>query len=151
MSAKPKIYIQDLNINMNNVEIKEAQRRRGKASRRRGHSYETKIVKELKKITGDEEICTSRSESKRLDDKKIDIADPNGVLPFYCQMKATQATPQIKKLNEEVGLKDKPLVIFWNAQEAKDKKQVSVGEYCIVAKKLCYEMLKAQYVSQSTN
>ena len=46
MSAKPKIYIQDLNINMNNVEIKEAQRRRGKASRRRGHSYETKIVKE---------------------------------------------------------------------------------------------------------
>ena len=136
---------------MNNVEIKEAQRRRGKASRRRGHPYETKIVKELKKINGDEEICTSRSESKRLDDKKIDIADPNGVLPFYCQMKATQATPQIKKLNEEVGLKDKPLVIFWNAQEAKDKKQVSVGEYCIVPKKLFYEMLKAQYVSQSNN
>ena len=50
---------------MNNVEIKEVQRIRGKASRRRGHSYETKIVKELKKITGDEEICTSRSESKR--------------------------------------------------------------------------------------
>ena len=66
-------------------------------------------------------------------------------------MKATQATPQIKKLNEEVGLKDKPLVIFWNAQEAKDKKQVSVGEYCIVPKKLFYEMLKAQYVSQSNN
>lgn len=117
----------------------------GSRNRRRGHSYETKIVKELKEITGDESLCTSRSESKNLDDKKIDIADPNNILPFYCQMKATQATPQIKKLNDEVGLKDKPLVIFWNAQEAKDKKQVSVGEYCIVPKKLFYSLLKEYY------
>lgn len=119
----------------------------GSRNRRRGQKYEVKIVKELKEITGDEELCTSRSESKKLDDKKIDIADPNNVLPFYCQMKSTQATPQIKKLNEEVGLKDKPLVIFWNAQEAKDKKQVSVGEYCIVPKKLFYDILKEYYVS----
>lgn len=120
----------------------------GSRNRRRGQKYEVKIVKELKEITGDEELCTSRSESKKLDDKKIDIADPNNVLPFYCQMKSTQATPQIKKLNEEVGLKDKPLVIFWNAQEAKDKKQVSVGEYCIVPKKLFYDILKEYYVSK---
>lgn len=119
----------------------------GSRNRRRGYKYECKIVKELKEITGDEELCTSRSESKKLDDKKIDIADPNNILPFYCQMKSTQATPQIKKLNEEVGLKDKPLVIFWNAQEAKDKKQVSVGEYCIVPKKLFYDILKEYYVS----
>ena len=66
-------------------------------------------------------------------------------------MKSTQATPQIKKLNEEVGLKDKPLVIFWNAQEAKDKKQISVGEYCIVPKKLFYDILKEYYVSQTIN
>ena len=117
----------------------------GKLSRKRGHSYETKIVRELKNITGDEELCTSRSESKRLDDKKIDIADPNNILPFYCQMKATQATPQIKKLNDEVGLKDKPLVIFWNAQEMRDKKQVSVGEYCILSKQLLYTFLKKWY------
>lgn len=117
----------------------------GSKNRRRGHSYETKIVRELKNITGDEELCTSRSESKRLDDKKIDIADPNNILPFYCQMKATQATPQIKKLNDEVGLKDKPLVIFWNAQEMRDKKQVSVGEYCILSKQLLYTFLKKWY------
>ena len=123
----------------------------GSRNRRRGQKYEVKIVKELKEITGDEELCTSRSESKKLDDKKIDIADPNNVLPFYCQMKSTQATPQIKKLNEEVGLKDKPLVIFWNAQEAKDKKQISVGEYCIVPKKLFYDILKEYYVSQTIN
>ena len=117
----------------------------GKRNRRRGHNYECKIVKELKEITGDDALCTSRSESKRLDDMKIDIADPNNILPFYCQMKATQATPQIKKLNDEVGLKDKPLVIFWNAQEMRDKKQVSVGEYCILSKQLLYTFLKKWY------
>lgn len=123
----------------------------GSRNRRRGFSYECKVVKELKEITGDEELCTSRSESKKLDDKKIDIADPNNILPFYCQMKATQATPQIKKLNSEVGLKDKPLVIFWNAQEPKNKKQISVGEYCIVPKKLFYDMLKKYYVLEKKN
>ena len=117
----------------------------GKANRRRGQNFEVKIVKELKQITGDEDLCTSRSESKRLDDQKIDIADPNNTLPFYCQMKSTQATPQIKKLNAEVGKKDKPLVIFWNAQEARDKKQISKGEYCILPKELFYKLLTKFY------
>ena len=53
-----------------------------------------------------------------------------------------------KKLDEEVGLKDLPLVIFWNAQEARDKKQISVGEYCILPKKLFYELLELKYVSK---
>ncbi len=120
----------------------------GKKNRVRGHNFERLIVKELREITKDQDICTSRSESKRLDDAKIDIADPNNVLPFYCQMKATQATPQIKKLNSEVGRKDKPLVIFWNAQEARDKKQISVGEYCIMPKQLFYNFLKVFYNAQ---
>ncbi len=120
----------------------------GKKNRVRGHNFERLIVKELREITKDQDICTSRSESKRLDDAKIDIADPNNVLPFYCQMKATQATPQIKKLNSEVGKKDKPLVIFWNAQEARDKKQISVGEYCIMPKQLFYNFLKVFYNAQ---
>lgn len=126
----------------------------GKRNRRRGHSYETKIVRELKDITGDDALCTSRSESKRLDDAGIDIADPNNVLPFYCQMKATQSMPAAKKLNSSVKKKDKPLVIFWNAQEMKEKKQVSVGEFCILPKTLFYDLLKECFkndtVSNST-
>lgn len=130
-----------LNGNMHNKNKTQI----GKLARQRGHSYERQIVKELKEITKDEALCTSRSESKRLDDMKIDIADPNNMLPFYCQIKATQATPQIKKLNEEVGKKDKPLVIFWNAQEARDKKQISVGEYCILPKEFFYTLLKEHF------
>lgn len=120
----------------------------GKRNRRRGHNYECKIVKELKEITGDDALCTSRSESKRLDDMKIDIADPNNILPFYCQMKSTQSMPQIKKLNSEVGKTNKPLVVFWNAQEMKEKKQISVGEYCILPKNLFYDLLRVMYNDQ---
>lgn len=117
----------------------------GKKNRRRGNSYERKIVSELKEITGNENICTSRSESKSLDDAKIDIADPDNVLTFYTQIKCTQATPQIKKINAEVGKKDKPLVIIWNAQEAKEKKQISLGEYAILPKNFFYELIKKLY------
>lgn len=118
---------------------------RGKRNRQRGHSYERKIVNELKEITKDEDICTSRSESKHLDDCKIDVFDPNNALPFYIQIKCTQATPAIKKINDEVGKKDKPLAIFWNAQEAREKKQVSTGEYVILPKEAFYDILKQLY------
>jgi len=81
-------------------------------SRTKGHSYERRIVNQLKELTGNEHICTSRSESKKLDNAKIDIADPDGILPCYFQLKSTQNTPSITKINDEVGLKDKPLCIL---------------------------------------
>lgn len=121
------------------------QRSIGAKNRNRGHSYETRLVRELKEITRNEHLCTSRAESKNLDDMKIDVADPDNILTFYVQAKCTQAVPQIKKLNEEVGKKDKPLVIFWNAQEAREKKQVSVGEYCILPKSYFYELISNLY------
>ena len=117
----------------------------GKANRRRGHAYERKIVNEMQEITKNEKVCTSRSESKSLDDKKIDICDPDNVLPCYIQIKCTQAVPKIKQINEEVGLHDKPLAIIWNAQEARESKQVSVGEYAIIPKNFFYELLKRLY------
>jgi len=43
---------------------------------------------------------------------KIDIYDGDGVLPCYFQLKKTKVTPQIKKINEVVGLKDRPLAII---------------------------------------
>ena len=54
----------------------------GKRNKRRGNSYERRIVSELKEITGNDNLCTSRSESKKLDDAKIDIADPDNILPL---------------------------------------------------------------------
>lgn len=117
----------------------------GKANRRRGHAYERQIVKELKEITGDEKLMSSRLASKILDDSKVDVYDGNNILPCYFQIKCTQAVPKIKQINEEVGLHDKPLAIIWNAQEARESKQVSVGEYAIIPKDFFYELLKRLY------
>lgn len=99
-------------------------------------------------MTGDNEICTSRSESKKLDNCKIDIADPNNVLPCYFQLKATQNTPSIKNINEEVGKKDKPLCILWNAQEKREVNQISVGEYAIIPKQFFYSLLQ-NYITKT--
>ena len=73
---------------------------------------------------------------------KIDIADPDNVLPCYIQCKSTQSTPSVKKINNEVGKKDKPLAIFWNIQEKKETNICSAGEYVIIPKALFYELIK---------
>lgn len=117
----------------------------GARNKARGSNYERKLVNELKEITGNENLCTSRSESKNLDNQKIDIADPDGILLFYVQAKATKAVPAIKKIFDEVGLHDKPLVIMWNAQESRETKQISKGEYCILPKSFFYELIKPLY------
>ena len=127
------------------IEEKPKKKSGGARNKRKGNSYELKLIKELKEITGDVDLCSSRSESKRLDDAKIDIADPNGILDFYVQAKSTMNVPQIKKINDEVGKKDKPLIIFWNAQEKREVNFVSVGEYCIVPKSYFYDLLKIKY------
>lgn len=80
-----------------------------KNSRRRGNDYERTIVKELKELGFD--VCTSRSESKSMDDKKVDIIDREGQLP-YMQLKRTQNTPNYFKIAAECPLKDRPFVVF---------------------------------------
>ena len=82
---------------------------------------------------------------------KIDISDPNKVLPCYIQCKKTQSIPSVKKINEEVGLKDKPLCILWDAQEKKEGKPniTSCGEYAIIPKDLFYDLLKHYYEVRS--
>ena len=122
-------------------------KRSGSYSKNKGSSYERQIVKELKEISGNENLCTSRSDSKKLDDMKIDISDVDSALPFYVQCKKTQNLPPIKKLNEEVGKKDKPLAIFWNAQELKtgNVNITSQGEYVIIPKTLLYSLLEIYY------
>ena len=124
------------------MEEKKPRKRSGAYSRNKGNTFERKIVSELRELTGNARICTSRSESKKLDDAKIDIADPDNVLPNYFQLKCTQNTPSIKKINDEVGLKDKPLCILWNAQEKKEVNCVSAGEYAIIPWNFYKELLK---------
>ena len=124
--------------------IEKPKKKSGSYSKTKGSAYERQLVNELKELTGNINIFTSRSMSKKLDDMKIDIADPDNILPCYIQTKKTQTTPSVKKINAEVGKKDKPLCILWNIQEKKEGNTniTSQGEYAIIPKEFFYELLK---------
>ncbi len=123
----------------------------GKRNKNRGKKYELKIIKELKEVTGDNDLCSSRSESRALDNAKIDIFDTNNTLPCYIQCKATQATPNIHKICQEVGKTDKPLVIVWGKQEMRNSNQITVGEYCLMPKNFFYKLIKNDRKSSSNS
>lgn len=105
-------------------------------SKRKGNNYELKIIHELTDL-GFEGLVSSRSESKRLDDAKIDIADTMNVLDFYGQCKRTKNSPNIEAISEACPLKDKPLVIFWS----KESDRQSNNEYVYMPKDYFYKLL----------
>ena len=134
-----------------NMENKNDKSTIGKRNKNRGKKYELKIIKELKEVTGDNDLCSSRSESRALDSAKIDVFDTNNTLPCYIQCKSTQATPNVHKICQEVGKTDKPLVIVWGKQEMRNSNQITVGEYCLMPKNFFYELIKDDRKSSSNS
>ena len=112
-----------------------------KNNRRRGNSYEVKIAKEIREL-GFTGVVTSRSESKAMDDKKVDFIDTENKLPVYLQAKKTIQTPNYLKIQSECPLKDKPFVIIWNSQKATESTFRSLGEVAIMQKDFFYQLLK---------
>lgn len=88
-------------------------------------------------------VVTSRSQSKRMDDMKIDLIDLNDKLPFYCQLKCTSNVPNYFKIRSQCPLTDKPFVLFFNRQEVKDGQvnMSSAGEVVMVDKEFFYKLL----------
>lgn len=94
---------------------------------------------------GYDELKSSRSESRSLDNDKIDIAQlstAKNELPFYVQCKCTKTTPSIAKIISECPRKDKPLVIVWNKQINKEVNMASEGEFVMLTKEYFYELVK---------
>lgn len=115
-------------------------RKTGAYCRNKGHRYETKIAQELRNL-GFTDVVTSRSESKSMDDKKVDLVDRSGKLPCYIQLKNTVNTPQYYAIKKECPLKDKPFIVIWNKQVKKEKVFGSAGEVVIMDKDFFYELL----------
>lgn len=109
---------------------------KAKQSKRKGNFYELKIIKELTEL-GFDGLKSSRSESRNLDNAKIDIYDSLNVLDFYGQCKRTKNTPNIESISEECPYKDKPLIIFWN----KESDEVHNNEYVLMPKDYFYKLL----------
>ena len=61
----------------------------GKSARQKGHSYELAVAKEHTAL-GFVDVFSSRSESKRMDDKGVDLVN----LPYYIQCKAVERMTQ---------------------------------------------------------
>jgi hypothetical protein len=99
-----------------------------------------KIIKELNELYDTKSFVSTRSESKRLDNLGVDIADRESLLPMYIQCKNTQATPSIELITK-FKLEDKPLAVFWNKQVKKDDRNTSAGEFVIIKKEFFYKLL----------
>ena len=126
------------------TEKAKSKRRKSSYSKQKGNNYEVQIAKELA-YCGYPNVVTSRSESKRMDDNKVDLIDKDGRLPINIQLKKTQNIPSYFKISEECPLKDKPFCLIWNAQKLKEG-QInisSLGEVAIIPKQFFYDLLKA--------
>lgn len=108
-----------------------------KKSKSKGNKFELDIIKELSEL-GYKGLVSSRSQNRNLDNAKIDIAETEDKLPFYCQCKATANTPNIEDISEACPYKDRPLIIFWKKQ-----REGSVSkDYVLMPKELLYKLLK---------
>jgi len=98
-------------IKTTNSEVKEKKKRNIKANKRRGSDYERQIAKELREL-GYTNIVTSRSESKAMDDAKVDLIDKSNLMPCYIQLKRTIKYPNFIEIEKACPLKDKPMCLF---------------------------------------
>lgn len=117
-------------------------------SRDRGNGYERTLVREINAMGY--EVVTSRSESKRMDDKKVDIFSPmdveaDKVFPYFVQAKFTQANPQYTKILDEMPDQRSGIIIHQKSEARKNKngstRHYAMGEYVIMKKELFYELL----------
>ena len=113
---------------------------RAKRNKHKGSSFELEICKKLSEC-GYTECVTSRSESKRADDNKIDIVDPSGKLPINIQAKYTQNLPNYFKLRDICTDKDKPYVIMWKKTPAGNTR--SPGTVAVIPSEFFYKLLTA--------
>ena len=109
-----------------------------KRSKQKGSQLELDVIHKLNEIGYN--TVSSRSNSKNLDNMKIDVDDLDGNLPCYLQMKATQSTPSYFKIAEECPLKDKDFVVVWKKQD-KDGGQ-SPGTIFMAPISMLYDYLR---------
>ena len=109
-----------------------------KKSKNKGSNFEMEIVNRLKEI-GYSNVCRSASESKKLDNNKVDIADPSGELEFAIQAKNVQNLPDYFKLKESCP-DTRPFCLLW--KKVADVGSISDGTVAIIPIDLFYQFVK---------
>lgn len=108
-----------------------------KRSKQKGSKLELDVIHKLNELGYN--TVSSRSNSKLLDNSKVDVCDLDGNLCTYIQCKATQSTPSYFKISEECPLKDKWFTVIWKKQD-KDGGQ-SPGTVAMIPLDMFYDYL----------
>ena len=108
-----------------------------KRSKQKGSQLELDVIHKLNELGYN--TVSSRSNSKNLDNAKVDVDDLGGNLPIYIQCKATQTTPSYFKIEEECPLKNKPFVVVWKKQDKEGG--ISPGTIFMAPLSLLYDYL----------
>lgn len=122
-------------------------RRTGAFNRNRGNAFERKIANELREL-GFTGVKTSRSESKSMDNNKVDLFDPERKLPLGIQLKKTIATPSYFKIRKESTWDNETFCLIWSKQESGEVNMKTVGECVIIPKELFYKLIKSYYLRE---
>lgn len=131
-------------MKQNDVSEKVKRKRNPKNSRSRGNAYERRIAQELREL-GFPGVVTSRSESKSMDNAKVDLIDTEHKLKCLLQLKLTQSTPNYFKIRKECPIKDAPFCIIWNKTKPTDSTYRSEGEVVILDKDFFYKLIQNYY------
>lgn len=134
--GKEKIYFEWLDDHT-------ARHYRAKKSRSKGSGLETEVVNKLKEI-GYSDVCRSAGESKRLDNSKVDIADPSGTLDVAIQCKCYQNLPNYFKIKGECS-DPRDFVLIW--KKSAEGGTISPGTVAIIDVDFFYKLLKCYHKS----
>ena len=116
----------------------------GKRNRAAGHGYELKIIKELKELVPVfKDAVSSRSESRNLDDKGVDIANTPG---YSVQCKNSKTNPNyvelLNDLNNVGSLRGTIKVILHKKTKKAKANFIPVGEYALLTKQDFYNLVR---------
>lgn len=103
-------------------------------SKSKGSKFESDIVNKLKELGFD--VCRSASESKKLDNNKVDVA---GDCPFAIQAKNTQNLPNYFTIREQCP-DNRPLALLW--KKVGEVGSISNGTLAIIPIEYFYKLLE---------
>lgn len=119
----------------------KSRKRSASYSKTKGNRYEQQIAKELREL-GFSGVKTSRSESKTVDNNKVDIIDTENKLPIQIQLKKTQNIPNYFKIRDESTVNPEDFCVIWAKQEPRETNIITIGEVAIIDKKMLYKLLE---------
>lgn len=109
-------------------------------NRTAGHNYERAIVNELKaRFPLFCKACTARSESKNLDDQKVDIAFTPG---FNIQLKNSKANLDYNEILNSMPVNENANIIIHRKTKKVNTRFVTQGDYVILRKEDFYKLLE---------